>query len=228
MDFWAKSNITVKEPEVKRIDMKLELQRIEATVDKVIADQSNNVKRPAIQKNPTYSFDLLSVTPPPPSKATIPPIQPRSPENQSKKLALPKLKTPRLSTHQNAANPDLAINLLQEIQGIVTGWQQDLQQVHAEIQDLYQEGPIVDGWLESNPPGGGLPGEAAGYRLCRLESDGKLWFCPCPPDQVAPVSVAIARYHQLRQLLGRKQDLESRLTQLSETLIIVRGQLREA
>ncbi|MGK7904329.1 MAG: hypothetical protein AB4352_23540 [Hormoscilla sp.] len=208
--------------------MKLELQRIEAIVDKVIADRNNNVKRPAIEKNQTYSFDLLPKNPPPPSKATIPPIQPRSQKNQSVTPALPKLKTPRLSTHQNAANPDLAINLLQEIQGVVASWQLSLQQVHAEIQDLYQEGPIVDGWLESNPPGGGLPGEAAGYRLCRLESNGKLWFCPCPPDQVATVSVAIARYHQLRQLLGRKQELESRLTQLSEALIILHGQLREA
>lgn len=223
--------------------MKLELQRIEATVDQTIADKNNNGKRPAIEKNKTYSFDLLPKTPSmqsgcrtidtahrhtTPSKAAIPPIQPRSEENRSKTPALPKLKTPRLSTHQNATNPELAINLLQEIQGVVTGWQLSLQQVHAEIQDLYAEGPIVDGWLESNPPGGGSPVPAAGYRLCRLQSDGQLWFCPCPPDQVATVSVAIARYHQLRQLLGRKQDLESRLTQLSETLVIVRGQLREA
>ena len=206
--------------------MKLELDRIEATVEQIIAGKNNNVKKSAIQKNQTYSFDLLPKTPPE-IKATIPPIQPRSEENRSKTLALPKLKTPSFSSHQNAANPDLAINLLQEIQGVVTGWQLSLQQVHREIQDLYAEGPIVDGWLESNPTAGGQLDEAAGYRLCRLESDGKLWFCPCPPDQVATVSVAIARYHQLRQLLGRKQDLESRLTKLSEALVIVRGQLRE-
>ncbi|MBC6424452.1 MAG: hypothetical protein GDA43_22500 [Hormoscilla sp. SP5CHS1] len=207
--------------------MKLELERIEATLAQIIAEQNNNVKRSAIQKNQTYSFDLLPKTPPE-IKATIPPIQPLSQENRSKTPALPKLKTSRLSSHQNAANLDLAINLLQEIQGVVAGWQRDLQQVHAEIQDLYGEGPIVDGWLESNPPGGGQQDESAGYRLCRLESNGKLWFCPCPPDQVATVSVAISRYHQLRQLLGRKQDMESRLTQLSEALIILHGQLREA
>ncbi|MBO1345907.1 MAG: hypothetical protein EBE86_000205 [Hormoscilla sp. GUM202] len=207
--------------------MKLELERIEATLAQIIAEQNNNVKRSAIQKNQTYSFDLLPKTPPK-IKATIPPIQPLSQENRSKTPALPKLKTPSFSSHQNAANPELAINLLQEIQGVVTGWQRDLQQVHAEIQDLYREGPIVDGWLESNPTGGDKLDVAAGYRLCRLESDGKLWFCPCPPDQVATVSVAIARYHQLRQLLGRKQDMESRLTQLSEALIILHGQLREA
>lgn len=205
--------------------MKLELERIEATVAQIIAEQNKNV-RSAIQKKPTYSFDLLPKTPPE-IKATIPPIQPLSQENRSKTPALPKLKTPSFSSHQNAANPDLAINLLQEIQGVVTGWQRDLQQVHAEIQDLYREGPIVDGWLESNPTAGGQQSEAAGYRLCRLESNGKLWFCPCPPDQVATVSVAIARYHQLRQLLCRKQDLESRLTKLSEALVIVHGQLRE-
>jgi len=202
-----------------------QLERIEATVDKIIADQKNNVKRSAIGKNPTYSFELLPKTPPE-IKATIPPIQPRSQDNRSKTPALPKLKTPSFSSHQNAANPDLAINLLQEIHGVVASWQLSLQQVHAEIQDLYREGPIVDGWLESNPPADGRQSEAAGYRLCRLESNGKLWFCPCPPDQVATVSVAIARYHQLRQLLGRKQDLESRLTQLSEALVIVHGQLR--
>lgn len=171
--------------------------------------------------------------------------------------ALPKFKSPSFSSHRNGANPALATNILQEIQTIVAGWQAELKTVLRQIQDLYLEGPIVDGWLESHSrtPGGlaselrhteisrlmdyveeictpsSSPqpsGQAAptGYRLCGLNADGQLWSRPCPPEQVASVSMAIARYHKLRQLLSRKQDLETRLSQLAELLVMVHGQLK--
>jgi hypothetical protein len=170
--------------------------------------------------------------------------------------SLPKLKTPSFTSHRNAANPGLAMNLLQEIQGTVASWQKELQKIVRQIQDIYLEGPIVNGWLESHDPEPKTGGTATlrhgevdqlmdyveeicdpdgkvsyqsprtGYRLCGLDASGKVWSRPCPPDQVASVSMAIARYQKLRQLLGRKQYLETRLTQLAETLVILHGHIQ--
>ncbi|NJL36327.1 MAG: hypothetical protein HC899_05855 [Leptolyngbyaceae cyanobacterium SM1_4_3] len=66
-----------------------------------------------------------------------------------------------------------------------------------------------------------------GYRLCGLGEDGQPWSRPCPPEQIAQVSLAIARYQKLRQLLGRKQYLEARLSQLAQTLIALHGRLHD-
>lgn len=172
---------------------------------------------------------------------------------------LPKFKTPAFTSHRNGANPTLASNLLTEIQQIVTSWQVELQTVIRQIQDVYIEGPIVNGWLESQSAQAtdATIGTAAlrhaevdrlmdyveeicathgqtkssesfrtGYRLCGLDAAGKVWSRPCPPEQVANVSMAIARYQKLRHLLERKQYLENRLSQLSETLVMLHGHLQ--
>jgi hypothetical protein len=177
-------------------------------------------------------------------------------DSSGKTPSLPKLKTPGFTSHRNAANPAFAMNLLQDIQQSVGSWQKELQKILRQIQDLYLEGPIVNGWLESHErepePGGtatlrhaevdrlmdyveeicaektnvSCQSPRAGYRLCGLDASGKVWSRPCPPDQVASVSMAIARYQKLRQLLGRKQDLETRLNQLAETLVILHGHIQ--
>ncbi|BAU04667.1 hypothetical protein NIES592_05620 [Fischerella major NIES-592] len=176
-------------------------------------------------------------------------------ENGCKTPSLPKFKTPSFSNHRNAANPALAMNLLQEIQEIVACWQAELQKIVRQIQDVYLEGPIVNGWLEShtdNEPRGSATlrhaevnrlmdyveeicaqqskisyqSSSSGYRLCGLDASGTVWTRPCPPDQVASVSMAIARYQKLRQLLGRKQYLETRLSQLAETLVVLHGHIQ--
>ena len=67
-----------------------------------------------------------------------------------------------------------------------------------------------------------------GYRLCGLDASGKVWTRPCPPEQVPMVSMAIARHQKLRQLLGRKQYLETRLSQLAETLVVLHSKLKQA
>lgn len=178
--------------------------------------------------------------------------------------ALPRFKSPSFSNHRHAPNPALALNLLQEIQSVVTRWQTELHQIVRQVQDLYLEGPIVDGWLESFPQGNTAdatvlrhgevkhlltyveqicpPGQqplssqappvlkvqpGTGYRLCGLNADGQLWSRPCPAEQVPSVSLAISRHQKLRQLLGRKQYLETRLSQLAETLVMVHGQLNQ-
>jgi len=178
-------------------------------------------------------------------------------DNGSKIPSLPKLKTPSFSSHRHGANPALAMNLLQEIQETVAGWQTELQNILKQIQDIYLEGPIVNGWLESNSQeseaggtatlrhaevdrlmnyveeicatGGKVSYESSvsGYRLCGVDDAGKVWSRPCPSDQVPNVSMAIARYQKLRQLLGRKQSLETRLSQLAQTLVVLHGHIQQ-
>jgi hypothetical protein len=171
---------------------------------------------------------------------------------------LPKFKNPSFSNHRHGANPALAVNLLQEIQENVISWQKELQNILQQIQDIYLEGPIVNGWLESNPRETEKGGTATlrhgeverlmdyveeicaagakvsyqspvnGYRLCGLDAAGKVWSRPCPAEQLPGVSLAIARYQKLRQLLGRKQYLETRLSQLAETLVILHSHIQQA
>lgn len=176
---------------------------------------------------------------------------------------LPKLKSTSFTSHRNAANPGLALGLLQEMQSIVSRWHAELHHIIRQIHDLYAAGPIVDGWLESYtedtrsapdlrhadveclahfveknwvmledrassaPPLQASAGSsAAGYRLCGLKEDGQLWFRHCPPAQVPAVSVAIARHQQLRQLLARKQHLETQLGQISQRLIHLHSEIQ--
>jgi hypothetical protein len=172
--------------------------------------------------------------------------------------SLPKFKTPSFSTHRNAPNPALASNILQEIQEIAQGWQTELHKILRQIQDLYLQGPIVSGWLESHTIEAQPEGTATlrhaevdrlmdyveeicaaqeaqstsessrtGYRLCGLDDSGEVWSRPCPPDQVPGVSMAIARYQQLRQYLERKQKLEERLNHLAETLVVLHGHIKQ-
>lgn len=160
---------------------------------------------------------------------------------QSQLTTLPRLQSAQISKHRHGANPALATNLLKEIEEITMNWQQELKKVLIAIQDLYLEGPIVDGWLESQSPLPDRPDSPLsslslehsnssyrpGYRLCGLDENGRLWSRTCPPEQVAGVSVAISRYQKLRQLLKTKQTLENRLSNLAETLVMVHGKLKE-
>lgn len=126
-------------------------------------------------------------------------------------------------------------------------YQAQLQEIVRQIQDIYIEGPIVDGWLESyprtlEPRTVTLSNESAdhlltyvedvyciekgmtceslrpGYRLCGADADGQRWSRPCPLDQLPSVSIAIGRYQRLQQLLERKQYFE---------LLIANCQLRK-
>ncbi|PSN20170.1 hypothetical protein C7271_03570 [filamentous cyanobacterium CCP5] len=69
--------------------------------------------------------------------------------------SLPRTKRPVLSSHRHDANPAMALKVLQDIQTAVNSWHQELRQVVGQIQDLYLEGPIVEGWLEAVPEGTG-------------------------------------------------------------------------
>ncbi len=147
---------------------------------------------------------------------------------------LPKLKSSNVFSHHHTPNPALAINLLQDIAQVVHRWQKELKELKQKIEAIYLAGPIIDGWLESYPRKGQTENcldsvqdlispedklaDCSRYRLCGLHEDGKLWYRACPAEQVADVSIAIARYQKLKQLLNRKQDLEYRLEQLAVDL----------
>ena len=168
--------------------------------------------------------------------------------------SLPKLEYPQIQKNDHKAEPALAMNILHDIEKIVVGWEIALQKVQGKIKALYLEGPIIDGWLESHPkqaeegvsPLRKAQGDhlmdyveqiadtkisyqspRSGYRLCGLDENGNLWSKHCPETQVPDVSLAIARYQKLRQLLLEKQSLEARLSQLSANLVILHGSLSE-
>jgi hypothetical protein len=168
----------------------------------------------------------------------------------------PKLKVPNFTNHHNAPNPALATNLLKEIEVVAQEWQLELHTLIRQIQDIYLEGPIVNGWLESQTKEVDVNGTATlrhaeieqlmeyveeicaqqgvpfqkartGYKLCGLDESGKAWSRPCPPEQLPGISMAIARYHRLRQMLGRKEYLENRLSQLAETLVVLHSHIKQ-
>ncbi|MGG6268089.1 hypothetical protein ACQ4M3_27570 [Leptolyngbya sp. AN03gr2] len=236
--------------------MKKDLRRIEETLlqlnKKVPTLSTAPTPEPEIVQRPV-SFDLHTKPP----KAIEPEIvTPPTIDSEPKPLNLPKLKTPNFTSHRNAANPALASTLLLEMKTIADNWQAELNQTLRQIQDLYLEGPIVDGWLESDSghPLGDLstlrhgevdrlmsyieeicatpiPGTKgapkAGYRLCGINADGQRWSYPCPAEQIPSLSLAIARYHKLRQLLDRKQHLENRLAGLAETLVGLHSKMKD-
>ena len=228
--------------------MKTGIKRIEQTLNRLqqtppatsdptsLADREGPLRSPTPSgPTPALSFDLKSSRPAPSNLATPLPIPP------TQNLHLPKTKTVSLTPHRNAANPALSRVILQDLMTIVETWQTELTMIVTQIQNLYLNGPIIDGWLEST--GSTTPVETvafrhadisqlvsfveqlqagtltpdristqgAAYRLCGLNADGQLWHYPCPIDQIPAVSVAIARHHQLRQLRTRQSNLEDRL-----------------
>lgn len=254
--------------------MKAGVKRIEATLhnldNRTINDSSSNSASPSsTEKKETLSFRISTQAP---EEATPSPenleentypqdksVQTFSTQEDGSKLPtpnLPKFKTPNFTNHRNGANPGLSLTILSEIQQITLGWQTELQKTIRQIQDIYLEGPIVDGWLESQVADTKQKGTATlrhaevdrlmdyveeicsgqenrskvssrtEYRLCGLDDSGQAWSRPCPPDQVPSVSMAIARYQKLRQLLGRKQYLETRLSQLAESLVVLHGHIQ--
>ena len=63
----------------------------------------------------------------------------------------------------------------------------------------------------------------AQYRLCWLDDEGKVCSQACPPEQMAVVSSAIARYKKCKQLLAQRQALETHLQATVDRLTGVRN-----
>jgi hypothetical protein len=108
-----------------------------------------------------------------------------------------------------------------------------LEQVVQKIEALYYAGPIVDGWIDYYPAAPELGDEVeeiifehpdlstaassepnaslslTSYRVCGIDESGQQWSYPCPIDQLVELSMAIARYHKLKELLAQKRQLEA-------------------
>ncbi len=213
--------------------MKADLNKILAALQQLEQNPNVSKSRPFTTSNLDSSVGITSETT---SKAVQPdfsvPIPPLQPNSQAPTLPI--------FDSNSAKNPPAAEEPI-----VVTTPPtliQDLQLVIQQIESLYREGPIVDGWLESyacestpsndNTVDMATPLEyvkAAGslkqdkviceaprscYRLNGVSSTGQQWSYPCPIEQLPSVSLAIARYEKLLQLLDRKHDLETRLQSL--------------
>ncbi len=179
------------------------------------------------------------------------------------RVMLPPIGIDTVVSQRHEVNPALALNLLQDIHTVVTIWQKQLRQIVKAIRLLCDQGPMVDGWLESSVEAARAESAAdslvwrhgeteallrhvevleqrqseagpedtpestlAQYRLCSLDSEGRLRSQPCPPGQMAVVSTAIARYQKFKQLTLRKQSIEVKLQRAVDGLSGVRTDLR--
>jgi hypothetical protein len=211
--------------------------------DRLNAEEARS-DSPAVAPNHRPAANLSGVTPfPVPKPANSTPI-------------LPKVTASTASDRRHAANPEFTLDLLQEIQQMVINWQQELQTLHQQIEEIYRQGPMINGWLESQSRESSerpvtslrhadieelityiekLSEEEDSesnltpvtYKLCGLDEQGKLWSKPCPAEQIPSVSIAISRYQKVKQLLKRKQIIEQKIIQLGENLIVCRTNLQE-
>ena len=231
--------------------MKADLKRIKATLQNLGISTASYPKPPTTE-NRSYSFEIGSTTQKgnsaePPGKGRLipaPPVQ-RFPPQQStyQEPVLPNFNS-SINRTRSGSNPASKKNSLPDYTDAAT-CMAEIQKIVAQIKHLYLEGPIVDGWLESQqytPPknmmqrGDSVEPEMdyvqevfnfeqgkvtcesprAGYLLCGLDAAGKKWSRPCPLEQLPSVSIAIARYQKLQQLLERKHYFETWLKQNEE------------
>jgi len=207
--------------------MKPELQRIEAALQAAANQYVDRLPEPIYDWMGAIALETTGDVPQPTtsgvqsshSELVLPPPQ------VEQRPALPEFAA--TLDHQPfvaLTNSALAINLLKDLQNQVQGWMVSLDTVLKQIQAVYTEGPLVDGWLESVST---EPSNTAMYRLCGLGEDGQVWSRLCPPAQVPDVSMAIVRYQRLQTLLTQKHRLESQLGVLTESLVELHGKLAE-
>ncbi|NJP10626.1 MAG: hypothetical protein HC866_15080 [Leptolyngbyaceae cyanobacterium RU_5_1] len=148
--------------------MKPELKRIEAALQQLanqprIKTGSEPWLDPAAYSAPSVSADYVSSL----AEAMLQQSQLSEEAGSSvsstsivdRSLDLPDFALPQSSDRQETnryrvSNPALAINLLKEMQTRIGSWIESLQEVTQHVQALYEEGPIIDGWLESYNPDG--------------------------------------------------------------------------
>lgn len=197
--------------------MKADLKRIEATLHQLENISTASYPDPTASRNRTYSFEISSAA----QKRNAPEqtvdggtlFSSRvsvlsAHQGSSKAPKLPKIKSPSHTHHPNSDTSVLSINPAKEMQTDVAATNAQLEQIIQEIQDIYLEGPIVDGWLEFEQGKVSRESPRPGYRLCGVDASGQKWSRPCSASQLPSVSIAIARYQKLRQLLERKRYLE--------------------
>lgn len=166
--------------------------------------------------------------------------------NSDLNTQLAPVQIPKFSGLRQDANPILAAHMLQEMYKMVMEWQQELQEIETRSFNVRVSGAVLAAWLESRTFKRGSTGAEiptpyvavdpidltavdpqAGYRLCGLDEDGKLWTRPCPMTEILIVSRSIARYQQLKDLTDRKQQLEQYIRQVLEDLVHLRLKLED-
>jgi hypothetical protein len=245
--------------------MTSQLKRIEATLEKLNEKRHNqkfkDLKNPhvygEVTPHPKVTSDehkVISFEKPELKKPEL-----KNPENIDTDKAKSSLSLPTFKGHNNevaprrySGNPALPMNLLKDIEGMINQWQNSLIEIQQQIQSIYTEGPLLDGWLESNNltfEVNTKPRKATddhlmgyveelshrnisyqsprpGYRLCGKDEMGKVWSQNCPANDIVEVTMAIARYQKLQQLLAQKKKIETRLNQLAEGLVILHSTLQ--
>ncbi len=75
-----------------------------------------------------------------------------SPESRPPRVApqLPPMTETTTVSYRHEVNPALATNLLNDLQVAIAQQQRQLRRVVQQVKELYAEGPVVDGWLESS------------------------------------------------------------------------------
>lgn len=108
------------------------------------------------------------------------------PKTASQLPMMPPKRRAVISSHRHDANPALATKVLHDIHESVESWHQSLRKVLLDIQAIYMEGPMVEGWLETVQPGPSGSGKTASVlrhadpqeltqyieRLCRESTGG--------------------------------------------------------
>jgi hypothetical protein len=99
--------------------------------------------------------------------------------------------------------------LLQEIETQVIQWQLELEQIVLEIQALYLEGPIVDGWLESSafdPPPTDPPPGVATLRHAEVEELMSYVEALCQAQPTSPSELSRSGGRTEYRLCGLGED----------------------
>lgn len=168
-------------------------------------------------------------------------IQPvKLPKVSEKNPELPVIDTSNYGGNREMINRHFSADkILYEIATIINNWQNELTDILAIIPQIYAEGPMIDGWLESDT-GEVQIGDAKlryihelnnptniinHYRVCGVDEHGNMWTYPCPDHEIQAVRIAIARYQKMCQLLERKQYLQTRLNQITQTLTVIHSHI---
>lgn len=78
-------------------------------------------------------------------------VRPFPPMTSAASVDLPHFPASTAPRSRQVSNPRLAMGILKELEKTVANWEQELNRVSLDIQDLQLEGPVIEGWLESQP-----------------------------------------------------------------------------
>ncbi len=227
--------------------MKTDLEKIAAALEKLESLNNSSNQQPAKSQPSINNVVLEEKSSDNSAPHAIPPISVQ--QSPRKTPTLPAFNSPSVSDRQPSQGPAIAstepLKAPNDSNDPVLLLAQE-QEIVRQIQELYQEGPIVDGYLESYYPSGSeqdlivydatqpsveyvgavvssevgkvtCEAPRSAYRLCGVYPSGQKWAYPCPLEQLASVSMAIARYEKLVQLLERRQAITTRLSEVAKS-----------